>query len=163
MRYQVYFRTRRGGMGIPYELAKTEFLAVFHRFGLEVEKELRARHQMCIELPLVSDEVAALADDLGYTEAILHQRHEPYRGEEICPARKERWLVGWIRMDEWKVHLPVKHGDTIHVMSRVSWKRETSKPTMGIVSFDREIRNQRGEVVQSAKATNMYLRRSAAV
>jgi acyl dehydratase len=32
---------------------------------------------------------------------------------------------------------------------------------MGIVSFDREIRNQRDEVVQSAKATNMFLRRPA--
>jgi acyl dehydratase len=30
---------------------------------------------------------------------------------------------------------------------------------MGVVEFDREIRNQRDEVVQSAKATNMYLRR----
>lgn len=68
-------------------------------------------------------------------------------------------VLAMLGVDGWKVHLPVKHGDTIHVMSRVAWKKETSKPTMGIVSFDREIRNQRGEVVQSAKATNMYLRR----
>lgn len=68
-------------------------------------------------------------------------------------------VLAMLGVDGWKVHLPVKHGDTIHVMSRVAWKKETSKPTMGIVSFDREIRNQRGEVVQSANATNMYLRR----
>lgn len=68
-------------------------------------------------------------------------------------------VLAMLGVDQWRIHLPVKHGDTIHVMSRVSWKKETSKPTMGIVSFDREIRNQRDEVVQSAKATNMYLRR----
>lgn len=70
-------------------------------------------------------------------------------------------VLAMLGVDEWRVHLPVKHGDTIHVMSRVAWKKETSKPIQGIVSFDREIRNQRDEVVQSAKATNMYLRRPA--
>ncbi|MBT7914045.1 methyltransferase domain-containing protein [Candidatus Bathyarchaeota archaeon] len=104
MGYQIYFRISRGGMGIPYELAKTEFIAVFHRFDLEVKKELRARHRMCIELPLPPDKIAALAHNLGYTEAILHQRHEPYHGEVICPVRNERWLVGWIRVGEWKVY-----------------------------------------------------------
>lgn len=102
--YQVYFRFSRGGIGIPYELAKTEFLAVFRRFGLEVKRELWARHRMCIELSLLPDKVAALASDLGYTEAILHQRHEPYRGEVICPVGKGRWLVGWVRVGEWKVY-----------------------------------------------------------
>jgi len=46
------------------------------------------------------------------------------------------------------------------VVQRVASKRETSKPDKGIVEFEREIRNQRDEVVQSAKGTNMYLRRT---
>ncbi|MDP6343744.1 MAG: MaoC/PaaZ C-terminal domain-containing protein [Alphaproteobacteria bacterium] len=70
-------------------------------------------------------------------------------------------IVAMLGVDNWRIHLPVKHGDTIHVVQRVTFKRETSKPNMGIVEFDREIRNQRDEVVQSAKATNMYLRRPA--
>ncbi len=70
-------------------------------------------------------------------------------------------IVAMLGVGEWRVHLPVKHGDTIYVMSRVTFKRETSKPGMGIVAFDREIRNQRGEVVRQAKATNMYERRTA--
>jgi len=68
-------------------------------------------------------------------------------------------VVAMLGVDNWRVHLPVKHGDTIHVVQKVTFKRETSKPDMGVVEFDREIRNQRDEVVQSAKATNMYLRR----
>jgi len=68
-------------------------------------------------------------------------------------------IVAMLGVDKWRVHLPVKHGDTIHVVQKVTFKRETSKPDMGIVTFDREIRNQRGEVVQSAVATNMFRRR----
>ena len=135
MRYQVYFRTSRGGMGIPYELAKTEFLAVFNRFGLEVKKELRARHRMCIKLPLVSDEVAALANDLGYTEAILHQHHEPYQGEVICPVRKGRWLVGWVRMGEWKVYQT-----EVYVQNKESLLMEAPNRRMFEIRQDRERR-----------------------
>ncbi|HJM94118.1 MAG: MaoC/PaaZ C-terminal domain-containing protein [Alphaproteobacteria bacterium] len=69
-------------------------------------------------------------------------------------------IVAMLGVDAWRIHLPVKHGDTIHVVQRVESKRETSKPDKGIVEFDREIRNQRDEVVQSAKGTNMYLRRT---
>ncbi len=69
-------------------------------------------------------------------------------------------IVAMLGVDAWRIHLPVKHGDTIHVVQRVASKRETSKPDKGIVEFEREIRNQRDEVVQSAKGTNMYLRRT---
>jgi acyl dehydratase len=72
-------------------------------------------------------------------------------------------IIAMLGVDNWRVHLPVKHGDTIHVVQRVANKRTTSKPDRGIVTFDREIRNQRNEVVQSAIATNMFLRRPAAI
>jgi len=70
-------------------------------------------------------------------------------------------VVAMLGVDKWRVHLPVKHGDTIHVVQTVTEMRTTSKPDKGIVTFDRQIRNQRDEVVQSAIATNMYLRRPA--
>jgi 16S rRNA G966 N2-methylase RsmD len=104
MQYQIYFRISRGGMGIPYELAKTEFLTVFHGFGLEIKRELWARRRMWIELSLPPDKVTAIASDLGYTEAILHLRPEPYCGETLCPIEHRRWLVGWVRKEEWKVY-----------------------------------------------------------
>ena len=104
MQYEIYFRTSRGGIGIPYELAKTEFIAVYRRFGLELKKDRRERHRMSIELPLIPDRVAALAGDLGFTEAIVGQHYEPFRGEEISAVRSGRWLLGWIRVGDYKVH-----------------------------------------------------------
>jgi hypothetical protein len=50
------------------------------------------------------DEIAAIASDLGYTEAILHLRSEPYRDEIIRPIARGRWYVGWVREQEWKVY-----------------------------------------------------------
>ena len=104
MRYEIYFRTSRGGIGIPYELAKTEFLAVYQRYGLELKKDRRSRHRMSIELPLIPDRVAALASDLGFTEAILGQHLEPFRGGEVSAVPSGRWLLGWIRFGDFKVH-----------------------------------------------------------
>ena len=98
MQYQIYFRVSRGGVGIPYELAKTEFLKVFGR--AHVKKELGARHRMWAELSLSPNEVAKSASYLGYTEAILLLRTEPYRGETMHPIRRSRWHVGWFREGE---------------------------------------------------------------
>jgi len=104
MQYQIYFRISRGGIGIPYELAKIEFLTVFHRFGLEIKRELWARHRMWIELSLPPDRVAVIAADLGYTKAILHLRPEPYCGEVLSPIERGHWYIGWVRQGEWKVY-----------------------------------------------------------
>lgn len=86
--------------------------------------------------------VWAMAGGLGYASGIT-----------------DGTVVAMLGVDKWRVHLPVKHGDTIHVVQRVTDKRTTSKPDKGIVTFSREIRNQRDEVVQSAIATNMFRRR----
>ena len=102
--YQIYFRIRRGGTGIPYELAKTEFMAVFNRYGLCIKREHADRRRMWIDLDLAPERVKALACDLGYTEAILRLHKEPYCGERITPVERGRWYTGWIRQREWKVH-----------------------------------------------------------
>lgn len=60
---------------------------------------------------------------------------------------------------EWSFRAPILFGDTITVRSRVSDKRETSKPDRGIVSFSVELVNQRGEVVQEGKQTLLMRRR----
>ena len=104
MHYQIYFRISRGGNGIPYELAKTEFLTVFREFVIEIKHDWWGRRRMWIDLSLPPDKVAVIASDLGYTEAILHLRYEPYRGEKICPTERGRWYVGWIRQQDLKVH-----------------------------------------------------------
>ena len=76
MQYHIYFRISRGGIGIPYELARTEFQAVFGNFGLEITCESWARRHMQIELDLAPVDVESYATNLGYTEAILHLHTE---------------------------------------------------------------------------------------
>lgn len=66
-------------------------------------------------------------------------------------------VVAMLGLDEWKVHKPVKHGDTVEVTSTPIEKRLTSKGDKGVVTFAREIVNQRGETVHSMKTTSLYL------
>lgn len=58
---------------------------------------------------------------------------------------------------EWRFHRPVRVGDTIRSRSRTAAKRATKDG--GIVFEEREIVNQRGELVQSGKLTLLVARR----
>lgn len=104
MQYQIYFRISRGGIGIPYALAKTEFQAVFGTFGLKIRTESWARRRMRVDLDLAPVDVKAHAAYLGYTEAILHLHPEPYRNESLSPIERGRWHVGWVRRRDHKVY-----------------------------------------------------------
>lgn len=66
-------------------------------------------------------------------------------------------LVALLGVDDWRIHRPVKAGDTLHMVLVPTEKRHTSKRDRGIVTVAREIVNQRGEVVQTMNATSMYL------
>ncbi len=70
-------------------------------------------------------------------------------------------IVAMLGTDGWRINGPVKHGDTLHVAMTPVEKRRTSKGDTGVVSFDREIRNQRGEAVHVMKSTSLYRCRSA--
>lgn len=70
-------------------------------------------------------------------------------------------IIAMLGVDKWRMHVPVKHGDTIHVVFKPVEKRLTSKGNQGVVVFDRLIKNQRGEVVQSMVTTLMYRCRPA--
>ena len=104
MQYRIYFRISRGGIGIPYELARTEFQAVFEGFGLEIRCESWARRHMQVELNLAPIDLNPYAANLGYTEGILHLQSEPYRGESLSPVERGRWHIGWVRRREQKVY-----------------------------------------------------------
>lgn len=66
-------------------------------------------------------------------------------------------IVAMLGVEEWRVLAPVKHGDTIHTVATVTDLRITSKGDKGVVSFLREIVNQRGEVVQIVTVKSLYL------
>ena len=67
--------------------------------------------------------------------------------------------LGLLQIDGWKMLESVKHGDTIRLHSRVIKKKEVSKPTQGVVSFQRQCIKQDGTVAQEMTATLMYRRR----
>lgn len=57
---------------------------------------------------------------------------------------------------------PVYPGDTITAQSRVVSKRDSdSRPTFGIVTWQTEARNQRGERVLSYRRTNLVTKRGS--
>ncbi|MFT3816576.1 MAG: MaoC/PaaZ C-terminal domain-containing protein [Rubrivivax sp.] len=83
-------------------------------------------------------------------------------GLQYASGINDGTLIGLLGIDDWRMLLPVKHGDTIRVVATVVEKKETSKPDRGVISLQRQCVNQRGEVVQRMKATLMYKRRPKA-
>ncbi|MFV3308292.1 MaoC/PaaZ C-terminal domain-containing protein [Pseudomonas sp. NY15181] len=63
---------------------------------------------------------------------------------------KEGTAIAFLGMT-WDLRGPIKIGDTIHVYQKVSSKRETKKPGIGIVNFFVSLVNQRGESVQEGE------------
>lgn len=83
-------------------------------------------------------------------------------GLQYASGTNDGTLLAVLGIDEWRMMIPVKHGDTLHMRSTVLEKKPTSKPERGIVKFKREFVNQRGEAVQSMLATFMYKTRAGA-
>jgi acyl dehydratase len=61
----------------------------------------------------------------------------------------------------WKFKGPIKIGDTIHVRAKVIDKRPTSKGDRGIITQERRVVNQKGEVVQEGETDLMVERRGS--
>ncbi|MCG6908857.1 MAG: MaoC family dehydratase N-terminal domain-containing protein [Deltaproteobacteria bacterium] len=60
----------------------------------------------------------------------------------------------------WKFKAPIFVGDTIHVEQTVEDLRESSQGGSGILTFDKKIVNQKGEVVQTGKTTVLLAKRT---
>ncbi|WP_042876681.1 MaoC/PaaZ C-terminal domain-containing protein [Cupriavidus necator] len=65
-------------------------------------------------------------------------------------------IVAMLGLDKWRMHLPVKAGDTIQVFITPTEKKLTSSGKQGIVICDRIVKNQRGETVHSMVISLMY-------
>ncbi|BCN37099.1 MaoC family dehydratase [Alicycliphilus denitrificans] len=72
-------------------------------------------------------------------------------------------IVAMTGLDQWRMHLPVKAGDTIHAVITPKAKKLTSSGTKGIVTCERIVKNQRDETVHSMMISNMYKCRHAPV
>ena len=67
--------------------------------------------------------------------------------------------VGPLAAVKWKFKGPIKIGDTIHVQARVSDKKDGEQPGSGLVTVERRVINQRGEVVQEGETDHVVARR----
>lgn len=59
----------------------------------------------------------------------------------------------------WQFKAPIFIGDTIHVEQLVEDLRDSSQGDRGILTFDKKIINQKGEVVQTGKTTILLAKR----
>lgn len=83
-------------------------------------------------------------------------------GLQYASGVNDGTLLAVVGIDEWRMHAPVKHGDTVHMRSTVLETKPTSKPERGIVKFKREFVNQDDVTVQSMTATFLYRTRGGA-
>lgn len=56
-------------------------------------------------------------------------------------------IMAWLGVENMRLPLPVKIGDTLSVVASVTSKRETKKQDRGIITFRYDVRNQRHEDV----------------
>ena len=58
-------------------------------------------------------------------------------------------VLAWLGLDDMRLPLPVRFGDTIHAELSVRECRPTSKPGRGLVVLEYTVRNQRDETVMT--------------
>jgi acyl dehydratase len=60
---------------------------------------------------------------------------------------------------KWKFKGPIKIGDTLHARARIVAKQDSDEPEWGLVTMDRQVLNQLGEVVQEGATEHRVARR----
>ena len=61
----------------------------------------------------------------------------------------------------WKFHLPIYIGDTIRVEQKVKDLRESATGDRGILTFEKEVKNQENKVVQTGTTTILLAKRAS--
>lgn len=80
-------------------------------------------------------------------------------GLQYASGINDGTLIALLQNDQWRMLVPVKHGDTIRARVRVLEKKETSKPDRGVVIVQREVIKQDGTVAQEMRTSFLYRRR----
>ena len=71
--------------------------------------------------------------------------------------------IGNLGMSDVRFPKPVFHGDTLKARSRIVSKRESkSRPDAGLVEFEHEAFNQRGEIVATCRRIGLMRKKGAA-
>ena len=71
-------------------------------------------------------------------------------------------VVAWLGLDEVRLPMPVRFGDTIQVRADVVESRPTSNPDRGLAVFAYTVHNQRDDVVMTFRSSFLLRRRAPA-
>ncbi|WP_035883400.1 MaoC/PaaZ C-terminal domain-containing protein [Cupriavidus metallidurans] len=82
-------------------------------------------------------------------------------GLQYASGINDGTLLALLENDSWRMLSPVKHGDTIRMVSKVVDKKETSKPDRGVVTLHRKVIKQDGLSAQEMTTKFLYRRRPA--
>jgi len=69
-------------------------------------------------------------------------------------------IIAWLGIENMRIPVPVKLGDTIGTEVAVKEKRSTKNPARGITIFTYTVKNQRGETVMLFDCMHLMHRRS---
>lgn len=68
-------------------------------------------------------------------------------------------LIAFLGLNNLKYKSPVFFGDTIHVVTKILEKKETSKPERGVIIFQDTVVNQRDEIVAQWERATLFYRK----
>ncbi len=94
--YQAYFRTERGGVGLPYATSRYELLAALGP-RCALRREWPGRFRVSFDWSGPEEDLLRLAPRLGYTQAVLSVDPTPASGREPDFTMGPRWPTGRIR------------------------------------------------------------------
>ena len=110
--------------------------------------------------PFHTDEEEAKKWPLGLTASSLHSYAISTKLLTTMDHMEPAAVVAGLGVDEMRMPLPVRPGDTLTAVCYISAKRESkSKPDMGIITSTNELKNQNDEVVLSYKTSSLIMKR----
>ena len=102
--YQVHFRTQRGGCGIDFDAASTEFLLVTTDLNVTDRDPFAGRMRLGFRLPEdAQEQLVQRMGLLGYSQALVRLDRQPGKGvghADKARVRRKRWLVGVQRIGD---------------------------------------------------------------
>ena len=105
---------------------------------------------------------AEYAKDTQYGKRIVHGLLGVIAHAGLTYQLTEDSILALLELN-WKFHLPIYIGDTIHVEQTVKELRESSTGDRGILTFENEVKNQSDEVVQTGTTTILMAKRQPLV
>ena len=76
-------------------------------------------------------------------------------GLTTCSGIMEKGM-GFLGIEEWKFLKPVYPGETVRCQIKVISKKAARTGERGVVTFERQILNQKNEVVQTGRTVHMF-------